>query len=245
MRMPHPRLRHPAGQLILAWAGLSLAGCAGQTAATSAPPTVQAAEPTAMVAPVASSAPSAAATTEAPSSPAPPSPEASAGLPLPTPDCSAGLTPAQTEGPYYTSGSPEEPDLATTVSTGTAITLTGYVLDANCQPLANAWLDFWQADAEGEYDNGGYTLRGHQFTDAAGRYSLTTVLPGVYPGRTRHIHVKVQAPDRQTTLTTQVYFPEAAELNQADGIYDARLLVTWLETPTGSVAVYNFVLDVP
>ncbi len=45
-----------------------------------------------------------------------------------------------------------------------------------------------------------------QFADASGRFSLETIVPGAYGGRTRHIHVKVQAPD-SPVLTTQLYFP--------------------------------------
>ncbi len=59
-------------------------------------------------------------------------------------------------------------------------------------PLANALLDFWQCDDAGVYDTRGFKLRGNQFTDAEGRYRLDTIVPGLYPGRTRHIHVKLQ-----------------------------------------------------
>ena len=69
------------------------------------------------------------------------------------------------------------------------------MVTTGCQPVAQAKIEFWQANDAGEYDNSGYTLRGHQFTDAQGRYALQTVVPGLYPGRTRHIHVKVQAPN--------------------------------------------------
>ena len=47
------------------------------------------------------------------------------------------------------------------------------------------------ASAAGVYDNRGYRFRGHQFTDANGRYALTTVVPGPIPASRRHIHVKV------------------------------------------------------
>ena len=53
---------------------------------------------------------------------------------------------------------------------GTRVIVTGYVLTRDCKPIAGAWLDFWQADDIGAYDNTGFKLRGHQFTDAAGRY---------------------------------------------------------------------------
>ena len=53
---------------------------------------------------------------------------------------------------------------------GTKLIVTGYVFTTDCQPIAKAWLDFWQADSRGQYDNTGYTLRGHQFTDSQGHY---------------------------------------------------------------------------
>ena len=125
--------------------------------------------------------------------------------------------------------------------TGTRLILTGYVLDANCQPIANAWLDFWQTDDEGEYDNAGYVMRGHQFADANGRYQLETVLPGLYPGRTRHIHVKVQAPDGPI-LTSQVYFP-GEPANTSDGIFDSALIADVQTTADGLIGTFNFVIN--
>src|SRR5215210_7521587 len=109
--------------------------------------------------------------------------------------CTPGtMTPSQTEGPYYKAGAPERTSLLEPGMAGTPLTITGYVMTPDCQPVASAWLDFWQADGNGAYDNRGYTLRGHQYTDADGRFVLQTVVPGEYPGRTGHIHVKVQAP---------------------------------------------------
>jgi len=113
------------------------------------------------------------------------------------------------------------------------------VLTLACAPVAGATLDFWQADAGGTYDNNGYQLRGHQLTDAAGRYSLETILPGEYPGRTEHIHVKVGAPGK-AVLTTQLYFPDVAR-NQQDSIFDPHLLVTMQNTATGKAATFDFV----
>ena len=161
---------------------------------------------------------------------------------LPPPDCSQGTTPAQTEGPYYKANTPERASLLEPGMAGTKITLTGYVLTRDCKPIARARLDFWQADDKGAYDNSGYTLRGHHFSDANGRYSLETILPGLYTGRTRHIHVKVNAPN-QPVLTTQLYFPEVQQ-NSRDGIYNSKLLVTWQDAPGAKVALYNFVLNV-
>jgi protocatechuate 3,4-dioxygenase beta subunit len=132
-------------------------------------------------------------------------------------------TPAQTEGPYYRAGAPQRTVLATAGVRGTRLVVSGRVLDPSCRPVARARVDVWQADGSGAYDNAGYRLRGWVRTDARGRYRFTTVVPGQYPGRTEHIHVKITPPGGDT-LTTQLYFPNAGA-NDGDFIYDRRLLV--------------------
>jgi protocatechuate 3,4-dioxygenase beta subunit len=125
-----------------------------------------------------------------------------------TPTCTDGHeTPPVIEGPYFKSNSPERTKLVTSGVTGVLLSLSGVVYDVHCAPIQGAKLDFWQCDRGGVYDNVTYTLRGHQFTTAGGRYSLETVVPGSYPGRTVHIHVKVQAP-HGTVLTSQLFFPD-------------------------------------
>ncbi|MEL6468861.1 MAG: intradiol ring-cleavage dioxygenase [Cyanobacteria bacterium J06623_4] len=160
----------------------------------------------------------------------------------PTPACDpeGSATPPQTAGPFYTPNSPERASLIEPGTAGAVIILTGQVLSSDCTPLANALLDFWHTDAQGQYDNTGYTLRGHQFTDAQGRYRLETIIPGIYPGRTRHFHVKVQAPDK-SLLTTQLYFPEEA-LNDKDGLFQPELLMNINAERPEKQATFNFVL---
>ena len=129
------------------------------------------------------------------------------GITLPAPVCTV-LTQPQTEGPYYKPDTPQRNSFFEEGMSGTRLLLVGYVLDQNCQPLPNAWLDFWQADANGEYDNAGYRLRGHQFSDAQGRYYLETILPGLYSSRPiEHIHLKVR-PEGGQEITSQLYFPQ-------------------------------------
>ena len=143
----------------------------------------------------------------------------------PTPSCDDGdhTTPAQTEGPYFTPGSPERASLVEPGLGGTPLVVSGTVLSTGCQPVRRALLDFWQADAAGDYDNRGFRLRGHQFTDDEGGFRLETVVPGRYTGRTRHIHVKVQAPGGPV-LTTQLYF--AGEVaNAGDRIFRPELVL--------------------
>jgi protocatechuate 3,4-dioxygenase beta subunit len=150
-------------------------------------------------------------------------------------------TPSQTEGPYFTPNSPLRRSIVPAGAAGIRLTLTGRVLTTAGRPVVRALVDFWQADASGAYDNSGYRFRGHQFTDAKGRYALTTVVPGLYPGRTKHIHVKVQARGG-SILTTQLYFPVVAR-NRSDSIFRSELLVrNWRKVGSRRAARFDFVL---
>ena len=115
------------------------------------------------------------------------------------------------------------------------------MVTTDCKQVTRALVDFWQADAGGNYDNAGFGFRGHQFTDAQGRYQLEAVVPGLYPGRTRHIHVKVQAPGGRI-LTTQLYFPGESR-NASDGIYRKECEVTMSDAADGKNATFAFVLN--
>ena len=154
--------------------------------------------------------------------------------------CSGKPTPAQTEGPYFKAGSPPRASLLQPGMGGTRLVLTGRVLTSGCRALGGVRLDFWQANAGGVYDNSGYRLRGHQSTDARGRFTLTTIVPGEYAGRTEHIHVKVTPPGG-STLTTQLYFPGVAR-NDEDGIFDSRLLMRVRDAAGSKRATFDFVV---
>jgi protocatechuate 3,4-dioxygenase beta subunit len=157
-------------------------------------------------------------------------------------DCTAPATAtiAQTEGPYYRTGAPESTNLVTDGMPGTRLTLTGYVVDTSCASIANARVETWQADSTGAYDNTGYTLRGWVTTDAAGRFTIATVVPGEYPGRTEHVHVKITPPGG-ATLTTQLYFP-GSTANDGDGIYDPSLDLAITPDGDALTGTYTFVL---
>jgi protocatechuate 3,4-dioxygenase beta subunit len=159
----------------------------------------------------------------------------------PATTCSGQSTPAVTEGPYFKAGSPTRTSLVVAGMSGTRLHLTGRVLTSGCAPVAGARLDFWQADASGAYDNSGYRLRGNQTTNADGSYTLETVVPGLYPGRTEHIHVKVQSPGRPV-LTTQLFFPNVSR-NQQDGIFNSRLLINSQSTADGVQGTFDFILS--
>jgi protocatechuate 3,4-dioxygenase beta subunit len=151
-----------------------------------------------------------------------------------------GLAPTheQTEGPFYRLFSSPKAALREPGMKGTDLELTGRVLSRRGRPLANALLDFWHSDADGVYDTRGFRLRGHQFTDAEGNFRLATIVPGLYAGRTRHIHVKVQAPGKRI-LTTQLYFPGDPG-NQRDGLYRRELE---MKKGKDGEASFDFVVD--
>jgi protocatechuate 3,4-dioxygenase beta subunit len=160
-----------------------------------------------------------------------------------TPACPSDMaTPQETEGPYFKPRSPERRSLLEPGIEGQHLVLSGLVMTTGCVPVSRAVLDFWHADASGEYDNAGFCLRGHQFTDEQGRYRLETIVPGVYPGRTRHIHVKVQAP-RTPILTSQLYFPGEAR-NQSDWLFRRDLLVMVIDAGKTMRARFDFVVAV-
>jgi protocatechuate 3,4-dioxygenase beta subunit len=155
--------------------------------------------------------------------------------------CAANIIPTQTEGPYYKSGSPERGNIREEDTAGIPLMLTGRVLDENCQPIANAWLDFWQADGDGDYDNKGFELRGHQFTNEKGEYRLESVVPEEYPGRTPHIHVKIRIGDSYMVHTSQLYLPNIAH-NQTDPIFNAGTVIKITSTENGMHATFDIIV---
>jgi hypothetical protein len=157
--------------------------------------------------------------------------------------CPENFVDPTTEGPYYKKGSPERTDLVEEGVVGEPITLSGYVFDKNCNPIPGAWLDFWQADGKGNYDNHGYKLRGHQYTDEQGKYLLRTVMPGAYPGRTSHIHVKVAKKASGKIITSQLYFPGRSQ-NARDPVFSAPMVIKLDKSEDGSNrGSFNFRLN--
>ena len=152
------------------------------------------------------------------------------------------LTRPDVEGPYWLPDSPERSNLRT-AGDGPLLDLNLQILDEDCLPVPAAWIDIWQADGQGEYDKKGWGYRGHHFADSDGASLLETVVPGLYPGRTSHIHVKVQGMS-STIFTTQLYFPDVPE-NDDDFFYHPDLEVTVLDEDIDGnmLAAFEFVID--
>lgn len=137
----------------------------------------------------------------------------------PAPDFKCIPTESNIEGPYYMAGAPAwqlPADMP-----GDKLTITGKVVDHNCEPVPSAVLDFWQTDSKGKYDNSGYVLRGTIAADGEnGYYRLDTIQPAKYETRPAHIHVKVWNKGEEL-LTTQLYIVE----NDKDGFVRDSLII--------------------
>ena len=128
---------------------------------------------------------------------------------LPAPPCKDDLTPAVPAGAEYRAGAPIRSSLVESGSVGTKMTLSGYVTGLTCGRIKGARLDFWHAGADGKLDATGFRFRGAVLTDAEGRYTVTTVVPGAVAGRARRIGVRI-APVGKKPLTTALFFPDDA-----------------------------------
>ena len=105
-------------------------------------------------------------------------------------------TKADMLGPFYVAGAPQRS------RTGDGLTVQGAVRSAReCKALPAATLEWWSANPRGDYDD---AHRATQATDAQGRFEYVTDMPGKYPGRPVHLHVKVTAPGHRP-LVTQLY----------------------------------------
>lgn len=159
-----------------------------------------------------------------------------------TPACVDGqeATPRQTAGPFFKPNSPERASLIEPGMSGQRLRVAGRVLDRACRPLPSALIEVWHAGPDGRYDNRGYLFRGHLFADADGSYVFETLTPGLYRGRTRHLHLTVQAAGGRP-LTTQLYFPGEA-FNARDGLFRPDLLMAMAQDGPDLTGRFDFVL---
>lgn len=107
----------------------------------------------------------------------------------------------------------------TPVADGIEMTMTLQVVnvDKSCAPLAGRAVYVWHCDAAGRYSiyeaaEANY-LRGVGVTDAEGRVTFTSILPGCYAGRWPHVHLEVFADVASATagsaagIISQLAFP--------------------------------------
>ena len=160
---------------------------------------------------------------------------------LPAPPCRDDLTPRVPAGSEYRPNAPVKSTLVETGMAGDRMTLSGYVTGLACGRIRNARVEFWQADATGKYDTGGFQLRGAALTDQEGKYSIETIVPGAERAEVRRIHVRV-APAGKKDLTTVLFFPDDPAAVR-DRAYKPSLT---MKRVSGASSAYrfDFLLDV-
>jgi len=151
-------------------------------------------------------------------------------------------TPEQILGPYYPlKGFDRNADLTRVPgrsgrAEGQVLDVMGRVLNLKGEPVRNAKVEIWQANARGRYTHPSDTnpapldpnFEGSVVltTDQDGRYRFKTIKPAGYPAgpnRMRPAHIHFQVSGRQDRLVTQMYF-EGDPYNDTD-----RFLQTALE----------------
>jgi protocatechuate 3,4-dioxygenase beta subunit len=141
------------------------------------------------------------------------------------------VTPEGEIGPYFADDSDARFNRSNVLAnldgtdpqTGIELTLTVLVLDTatGCAPYADAQVDIWSCNASGVYSDQSVEgtssetwLRGYQTTDAGGKVTFVTIIPGWYAGRTTHIHLRVRSSysaassTSDGTNTTQAFFDQ-------------------------------------
>ena len=175
-------------------------------------------------------------------------------------DLYARQTPAQTLGPFFRQGlvrtrsvfasealCADERDvfhqyLASESTPGERLRIEGVVYDGLEQPIPDAVVEIWQADAAGRYAHPvyehahpatvlgatastgegvakGFLGFGRAPTDDAGRYFFETIKPGRVPGlggsvQAPHINLVLGARGMSRFAFSRIYFPEDVELAQ-------------------------------
>jgi protocatechuate 3,4-dioxygenase alpha subunit len=151
-----------------------------------------------------------------------------------------GITPSQTVGPFFkyglTSGGQYDwndaftSNLVTPDVSGERIRVEGRVFDGDGQPVPDAMLEIWQADAQGRFSdpqdkralpNSSFGGFGRCGTDGNGGYAFDTIKPGPVPdadGKPQAPHILLAIFARGMLLHnfTRIYFDgEAANATDA------------------------------
>ena len=180
-------------------------------------------------------------------------------------------TPEQILGPFYPLKPLDQNADLTMVpgrprrAEGQVLTVMGRVLNLKGEPIRNAKVEIWQANARGRYTHPSDTnpapldpnFEGAAMltADSDGRYRFKTIKPAAYPvgpHRMRPAHIHFQVSGQQDRLVTQMYF-EGDPNNDTDPFLRTagrtELLVTKLMPPTpemepqSKLVVFDIVLN--
>lgn len=146
-------------------------------------------------------------------------------------------TPSQTVGPFFRLGLTwlDTVDLARDATAGTRISIAGQMIDGKGEPVPDAMIEVWQANAHGRYNHPedrqdrpidpGFSGFGRIPTDSEGRFRFLTIKPGAVPGpgnslQAPHILVAVFMRGLLRHFYTRIYFSDEAA-NATDPVLSA------------------------
>jgi len=139
---------------------------------------------------------------------------------VPTP-----ATTSQTVGPFFSIGLNRlrANNLAGPGVSGERLTIEGKVFDGDGQPVPDAMIEIWQANAHGKYAHpedtqekpleSGFYGYGRMPTDDHGQFRFTTIKPGSVPDpagkpQAPHLVVSIFMRGLMKRLVTRLYFPD-------------------------------------
>jgi hydroxyquinol 1,2-dioxygenase len=177
-------------------------------------------------------------------------------------------TEATVFGPFYVEGAPhvEHGGDVAQGAKGEPCSVRGFVRDVHGQPIANAEIHVWQADAEGLYDvqrsdQPSAQARGVLRSGANGEYAFESILAEAYPiptdgpvgdmlsatkrhpWRPAHLHFMIKAAGYETLITH--VFRAGDDYLDSDAVFGVRqsLIADWVQRPDGRYEVrYDFAL---
>lgn len=140
------------------------------------------------------------------------------------------ISPSQTVGPFFAfaltpaTGAIFSGDIADASAAGQRIRVHGRLTDGDGAPIVDAFLEIWQADADGRYNhprdprkgsNSRFTGFGRTAVDGNGDYSFTTIKPGAVAGpdgkkQAPHLSISIFARGFLNRLHTRIYFADEA-----------------------------------
>jgi protocatechuate 3,4-dioxygenase alpha subunit len=133
-------------------------------------------------------------------------------------------TPSQTVGPFFSLGLAGlcNSELAAPNVPGIRLTISGRILDGDRQPVPDALLEIWQADASGNFHHPEnpqpatphelFSGFGRIPTNSNGEFLFTTIKPGPVRGpdnnlQSPHLSITIFMRGLLKHLTTRLYFP--------------------------------------
>jgi protocatechuate 3,4-dioxygenase alpha subunit len=180
----------------------------------------------------------------------------------------SATTASQTVGPFfkYALEHPAWADLTADGPAGERVRIAGRVLDGDGEPVPDAMLEIWQANAAGKYAHADDTQDrpldphfrgfGRACTDDAGHYAFSTIVPGAVPDargvpQAPHVNVSIFARGLLKRLVTRVYFGDRAEANATDPLLQSiadpavrATLVATRETVSASNGLPTYTFDI-